>query len=233
MQVFYARDISGDFHILDETESKHTIRVLRMKKGDQVKLIDGKGNLYEAVIDSPDQKSCTIKIVSVTEGFEKRSYNLHIAISPLKNPDRFEWFVEKSVEIGIDEITPLICSNTEKEKIKEERLRSIIISAMKQSLKACLTKLNPPILFVDFVNNRHPGTRLIAHCHNVNRESVSHLYKKGEDATIMIGPEGDFTMTEVESALKYGFRPVHLGGSRLRTETAGVVACHSVYMLNY
>jgi 16S rRNA (uracil1498-N3)-methyltransferase len=233
MQVFYARDISDEFHTLDETESKHTIRVLRMKRGDQVKLIDGKGNLYEAVIENPDQKSCMIKIVSVTRGFEKRPYNLHIAISPLKNPDRFEWFVEKSVEIGIDEITPLICANTEKEKIKEDRLRNIIISAMKQSLKASLPQLNSPVLFHDFVKKSHSGTKLIAHCHNENRQSILQAYVKGDDAVIMIGPEGDFTPDEVGTALKSGFQAIHLGGSRLRTETAGVAACHSIYMLNY
>ena len=147
MQIFYAPDITGDTYTLDENESKHFIRVLRMTKGTSVRLIDGKGNLYEGIISNPDQKKCTIAITGIIKDFEKRNYRLHIAISPLKNPERFEWFIEKSVEIGIDEITPLICRNTEKPGIKTERINNLIISAMKQSLKATRTILNDPCQF--------------------------------------------------------------------------------------
>lgn len=233
MQVFYAPHISGDTHILDEKESRHIIRVLRMKKGTSVRLIDGKGKLYEGIITGTDQRKCVIKIVSVTENFEKRNYRLHIAISPLKNTERFEWFVEKSVEIGIDEITPLVCRNTEKPGIKADRNRNIIISAMKQSLKTRETILNEPCLFGDFLKRNTEGIVMLAHCSdNVDRKGIAEVYKKGEPAVIMIGPEGDFSIEETDMAVKKGIIPVHLGNSRLRTETAGVAACHSVYFIN-
>ncbi len=233
MQVFYAPDITGDTYILDDKESKHIIRVLRMKKGTSVRLIDGKGNLYEGAITDPDPKKCAIKIQSVTRNFEKRNYRLHVAISPLKNPERFEWFIEKSVEIGIDEITPLICRNTEKPGIKPERIRNLIISAMKQSLKAGNTILNTPCLFGEFVNNKHQGAKMLAHCdHNAERKGISEVYEKGNDAVILIGPEGDFSEEEINMGVSKGFIPVHLGNSRLRTETAGVAACHSIYFIN-
>jgi 16S rRNA (uracil1498-N3)-methyltransferase len=232
MQVFYAPGISGDLYTLDENESKHSVRVLRMKKGTQVRLIDGKGNLYECVITDPDPRKCTIRVESVIRSFEVRNYWLHIAISPLKNPERFEWFVEKSVEIGVDEITPLICRNTEKPGIKADRINSIIISAMKQSLKSMKTVLNPACSFSDFLKQEQKGIRMIAHCGNSERCPVSNVYSKGHDAVIMIGPEGDFSAEEVNLAAAGGFLPVHLGKSRLRTETAGISACHSVYFIN-
>ncbi len=233
MQVFYAPDVSGDTHILDEKESRHIIRVLRMKKGASVRLIDGKGNLYEGIITVADQKKCIVNIVSVTEDFEKRKYSLHIAISPLKNPERFEWFVEKSVEIGIDEITPLICRNTEKPGIKADRIRNIIISAMKQSLKTQVTILNVPCFFGDFLKRNTRGTAMLAHCNdNIKRKGIAEIYTRGEPAVIMIGPEGDFSEEETDMAVKKGIIPVHLGNSRLRTETAGVAACHSIYFIN-
>jgi 16S rRNA (uracil1498-N3)-methyltransferase len=233
MQIFYAPGIEGDTYILDEKESRHCIKVLRMTAGTIVKVIDGKGNLYEGVIDKPDPKKCGIILHSIIRDFEKRDYRLHIAVSPLKNPERFEWFVEKSVEIGIDEITPLICKNTEKQRIKPERINGIIISAMKQSLKAGITVLNEAAFFKDFIKKDFKEKRLIGHCSStVERNKIDHEYKKGEDAVIMIGPEGDFTNSEIASAIKYGFNPVHLGKSRLRTETAGVAACYSINFLN-
>jgi 16S rRNA (uracil1498-N3)-methyltransferase len=233
MQIFYAPDIKGNSYTLDENESKHCIRVLRMVKGTPVSLIDGKGNLYEGKIDLPDSKKCVISITHSIKDFEKRDYSLHIAISPLKNADRLEWFVEKSVEIGIDEITPLICRNTEKTGIKPERLNNLIISAMKQSLKATRTVLNEPCLFTDFVQGPLNGRLMIASCSDTyERKKVSEVYKKGENATILIGPEGDFSDEEIKKAITSGFKPVHLGHSRLRTETAGIAACHSIYFIN-
>jgi 16S rRNA (uracil1498-N3)-methyltransferase len=233
MQIFYAPDIKGDTYTLDENESKHLIRVLRMVRGDGVRLIDGKGNLYEAVINDPDQKKCTLKITGKTTEFEKRDYRLHIAISPLKNPERFEWFIEKSVEIGIDEITPLICRNTEKPGIKPGRISNLIVSAMKQSLKATLPILNEPINFKDFIRSNTGGIRLIAHCNDsIARNRIADVYTKKENVVILIGPEGDFTKEEIEAAAGIGFISVHLGSSRLRTETAGIAACHSIYFIN-
>jgi 16S rRNA (uracil1498-N3)-methyltransferase len=233
MQIFYAPDINGNTYILDKNESRHIVRVLRMTRGDDVRLIDGKGNLYEGIISDPDQNMCQIEITGKTIDFEKRNYRLHIAISPLKNPERFEWFVEKSVEVGIDEITPLICKNTEKPGIKSERINNLIISAMKQSLKATKTILNEPCHFKDFIIKNLEGIRMIAHCNDsTERNKIAGVYSRNADSIIMIGPEGDFSIEEIESAVRHGFLPVHLGSSRLRTETAGVAACHSIYFMN-
>jgi 16S rRNA (uracil1498-N3)-methyltransferase len=233
MQVFYAPDITGEYYTLDERESKHTVRVLRMVEGAEIKLIDGKGNLYEGVISNPDQRACKIRILNIIKGFEKRDYILHIAISPLKNPERFEWFVEKSVELGIDEITPVICHHTEKQGLKPERLNNIIVSAMKQSLKASSTKLNPACELSDFINSPHSGSIMIAHCNDeYERKAIGEIYLRGSNAVILIGPEGDFSEEEIVRAVKNGYIPVSLGKSRLRTETAGVAACHSIYFLN-
>jgi 16S rRNA (uracil1498-N3)-methyltransferase len=233
MQIFYAPDISGNSYQLDENESKHSIRVLRMKEGDPVKLIDGKGNLYHGIIAVADTKKCVISITGTTAGFEKRLYRLHIAISPLKNPERFEWFVEKSVEIGVDEITPMICRNSEKQVIKPERINNIMISAMKQSLKASKPVLNRLNTFDEIMLNTNSETRMIAHCNaSFPRNRIGDVCSRGQDALILIGPEGDFSRDEIERAIHCGFVPVHLGASRLRTETAGIAACHSIYFLN-
>jgi 16S rRNA (uracil1498-N3)-methyltransferase len=233
MQVFYAPGISGSTFTLDERESRHTVRVLRMKSGDQVRLIDGRGNLYEGIIAHPDQKKCVISINSVINNFETRNYRLHLAVSPLKNPDRYEWFVEKAVEIGVDEITPLISRNTEKQTVKPERLRSIIVSAMKQSLKANDTILNEVCQFSKIINQDHSGKMMIAHCNEkIHRMTIGDLYGKGDDVIILIGPEGDFSKDEINAAFEKGFSSVNLGTSRLRTETAGIAACHSIYFIN-
>lgn len=233
MQVFYAPDIDGKIHFLDENESKHIIKVLRMRAGMPVKLIDGKGNLYDGEIEDDNFKRCSIRITGITRDFEKKNYSLHIAISPLKNPERLEWFIEKSVEIGIDTITPLLCHNTEKQLVKITRLNSIIISAMKQSIKANRTQLNDPVMFSDFISSGHPGKKMIAHCNRLfERNKISDLYEKSEDAVILIGPEGDFSPDEIDLAIDKGFKGISLGNSRLRAETAGVAACHSVYFIN-
>jgi 16S rRNA (uracil1498-N3)-methyltransferase len=204
-----------------------------MSKGNEVRLIDGKGNLYEGIISDPNSKRCAITITGTIRNFEKRNYRLHIAISPLKNPERFEWFIEKSVEIGIDEITPLICKNSEKKIIKTERVNNLIISAMKQSLKSTKTILNTPCLFHDFIKMNHNGDCMIAHCNTeFSRNKISEVSSRGNDALIMIGPEGDFSEEEIIAAVSSEFKPVHLGQSRLRTETAGIAACHSIYFIN-
>jgi 16S rRNA (uracil1498-N3)-methyltransferase len=233
MQIFYAPDITGNDYTLDEKESNHCIKVLRMTKGTSVRLIDGKGSLYEAVIMSPDPRKCSLEITAVIKDFEARNYRLHIAISPLKNFERFEWFVEKSVEIGVDEITPLICCNTEKPGIKKERLNNLIISAMKQSLKSKLTKLNDLCLFHDFIRHKYEGSRMIAHCNSEpSKSKIGDVYPRNCDAVMLIGPEGDFSAEEIKTAVTAGFIPVHLGQSRLRSETAGIAGCYSIYYIN-
>lgn len=235
MQVFYAPEIATDSEVytLDENESRHVVRVLRMRAGAHVTLIDGRGNLFEGLILIADAKRCTIKITSARLDFEPRDYRLHIAISPIKNTERFEWFIEKAVEIGIDEVTPLICKNSEKITTKEERIRNIIVSAMKQSLKASNTILHEPCLFNDFVRSNQMGKTMIAHCFKEDkREKIGDIYQMHDDATILIGPEGDFTREEISFAQSQGYTPIHMGNSRLRTETAGVAACFSIYFIN-
>ena len=234
MQVFYAPEICGKEFILDKYESRHCVRVLRMRTGTPVNLIDGIGNLYEGIISVADQKACRIEIIKIITDFEKRPYNLHIGISPLKNTERFEWFVEKSVEIGVDEITPVICDNSERKSVKAERINNIIISAMKQSIKTFRTRLNHPVDFSDFVvKSADNGIRLIAHCNKgINRLPISSVYSAGKRAVILIGPEGDFNPREIEAAIESGFKSIQLGNSRLRSETAGIAACHSIYFMN-
>ena len=233
MNIFYSSAITGDTCVLDESESRHCIRVLRMREGSVVRITDGNGNIYEGVVSSADAKSCRIRITGIVYSDTTKDYTVHIAISPLKNHERLEWFTEKCVEIGLDELTPVICHNTEKEIIKPDRLNGIIVAAMKQSLKAFRPVLNNPVTFVDFVRKDFTGKKLIAHCKNdIERNSIGSLYLKGETVTILIGPEGDFTEAEINLAMVNGFQPVHLGKSRLRTETAGIAACHSVYFIN-
>jgi 16S rRNA (uracil1498-N3)-methyltransferase len=233
MQIFYVPGITGDRCVMDKNESAHCIRVLRMTKGQAVQLVDGKGNLFEGIIINPDPNSCEINITRITKNFERRGYRLHLAVSPLKNQTRLEWLVEKSVEIGVDEITPLICMLSEKPGVKSDRINNIIISAMKQSLKAYRTILNEPVLFEDFVAKEYNGLKMIAHCNQeYDRVKIDEIYNRKNNAVIMIGPEGDFTPQEVNMAINNGFRSINLGSARLRTETAGIAACHSIYFIN-
>jgi 16S rRNA (uracil1498-N3)-methyltransferase len=233
MQIFYVPGIKGSSCVMDENESRHCIRVLRMTKGDRLKLVDGFGNLYEGVINDPDPAGCGVTITGVSRDFEKRGYRMHIAISPVKNQERLEWFIEKSVEIGIDEITPLICRNTEKPGLKRERINNIIVSAMKQSIKAFRPVLNEPQTFDEFITSDISGIKMIAHCNPLHeRKKIDQVYEKNRDAVILIGPEGDFSDEELTLAIENGFNPVHFGTSRLRTETAGIAACCSVYFIN-
>lgn len=233
MQIFFSTEIKGNICRLDKKESRHCLRVLRLSAGSSVKVVDGNGNLIEGYISGPDPASCEITVTNIINNFESRSYRLHMAISPLKNSERFEWFIEKGVEIGIDEITPLICRNTEKPAIKTERINNIIISAMKQSIKAYKPLLNTATTFSDFISSDNPGVKMIATCNkNVARSDIGSVYTRGQEAVILIGPEGDFSDEEMELAAGIGYKPVHLGPSRLRTETAAIAACHSIYFMN-
>lgn len=230
MHLFYTPKISAHTHVLDEQESKHAIRVLRLKRGDEVILIDGHGGWYKARIEEDHHKACLLSITSKKENFKPLPYNLHIAISPTKNMDRFEWFLEKATEIGISRITPLICTRSERTKVKMDRLDRILVSAMKQSLKAYKPELSDPVKMENFINQSHNGTLAIAHCHAHERLSVRDL-DSSDQYTILIGPEGDFTNEELQAALGAGYKPLHLGASRLRTETAGVHVCSVISIL--
>ena len=228
MHLFYTPDITGNEYTLPEEESKHCVKVLRLEVGDEIFLIDGKGGFYQCEIIQAQLKRCEVRCIQKTENYGKRDYRLHIAIAPTKNIERIEWFLEKCTEIGIDEITPLLCDHSERKVIKEDRLEKVIISAMKQSLKAYLPKLNPMTEFSRFVKMNRDSLKCIAHCDEGHKNRLDELYTPHRNITILIGPEGDFSDKEIKLALEQDFKPITLGESRLRTETAGIVACHSI-----
>ena len=232
MQLFYVPNISGAEVILNETESKHAIRVLRLNEGDQIELIDGKGGFYRARITDANPKKCKLSIIDSQTEFGKKDFHLHIAIAPTKNIDRTEWFLEKCTEIGIDEITPLLSEHSERKVIKPERLEKILVSAMKQSVKAYLPKLNELTKLSDLLQQATETKKYIAHCIEGEKPHLKNVVKPGEKVLILIGPEGDFSPEEVNLALQSGFKAISLGDARLRTETAGVVACHIVNLAN-
>jgi 16S rRNA (uracil1498-N3)-methyltransferase len=234
MNIFYAPDILLPDVTLSPEESAHCIRVLRLGAGAKVQLIDGKGGYYNAVVTLPDAKHCRLSVTETIESRAPRMYSVHIAIAPTKNMDRFEWFIEKSVEIGIDIITPLLCHHSERRVLKTDRLEKLIIATMKQAIIPGKPVLNELTSFKDFVGSiAHPGTnRFIAHCEETERETLQKVCRAGQDAVVMIGPEGDFSPEEVLSAINHGLVPVSLGRNRLRTETAGVVACNMINCLN-
>ena len=230
MNLFYTPLIQGDTHLLEEPESKHAIRVLRLTRGDRVVLVDGKGGWYEAEIKEDHPKRCLLGIVARKENYQPMGYSLHLAVAPTKNMERFEWFLEKSTEIGISEITPILCMRSERRQVKMDRLERILIAAMKQSLKAYKPVIHPPISFEEFIQLDHQGTRGIAACFGSERVGIGQLGREGP-FTLMVGPEGDFTGQEVEGAVQSGFTPFHLGSSRLRTETAAVYIAAAVSIL--
>jgi 16S rRNA (uracil1498-N3)-methyltransferase len=232
MNLFYAPGINAEYYTLPKEESKHIVKVLRKNEGDVVHFTDGNGWFYETRIISASQNRCEVQILKKTEGGDKRNYYLHIAIAPTKNNDRLEWFLEKSTEIGIDEITPIICEQSERKLVKPERLVRVITSAVKQSLKSFHPKLNNQFKFKAFLEQDFNGQKFIAYIDKDVRLELSKAYKEGENALVLIGPEGDFRPEEVEFAKQKGFVPISLGKSRLRTETAGVVACHTINLLN-
>jgi 16S rRNA (uracil1498-N3)-methyltransferase len=232
MHIFYTPDISGKTYTLDETESKHCVRVLRLAKGDEITLVNGHGGLFTAEIEDPNPKRCMVKVIQEQLDFGKRNFNVHVAIAPTKNIERTEWFLEKATEIGISRVTPLLCRHSERKEIKNERLEKVMVSAMKQSLKAYLPQLDELTKFNDFIRQPFSGQKFMAHCEEQYWELLKNAVKSGENYLILIGPEGDFSSEEIELALKAGFEPVSLGESRLRTETAGVVACHTFNLLN-
>jgi 16S rRNA (uracil1498-N3)-methyltransferase len=226
MQLFYLENPENEI-ILSAEESKHATKVLRKKEGDVLNFTDGKGYFYKAEITVADTRKCRLKLVSTEQKEKQHNYHLHIAIAPTKNMDRFEWFLEKATEIGIDEITPIICRRSERKVIKTERCNRILLSAMKQSLKFHLPKLNEAISLNDFIKQDFEGTKYIAHCEEGNKTELKEN-KKEKRILILIGPEGDFSATEIEMALQNQFKAVSLGTSRMRTETAGIIAAHTI-----
>lgn len=232
MHLFYTPDIKSTIYQLSEEESKHCIRVLRLKAGDKVNLIDGNGGYYLAEIINDHPKRTELHIVEAKQEYAKRNHYLHIAVAPTKNIDRFEWFLEKATEIGIDEITPIICERSERKEVKTDRSNKIITTAIKQSLKAYHPLLNPQQPFKDFISNAKASTKYIAHCEENKKFELQNGFKKKQNYLVLIGPEGDFSRSEIELALQNGFVPITLGESRLRTETAALQACFEINYLN-
>lgn len=234
MHLFYTPDIAGNIYTLSEQESKHCTRVLRLRIGEHIRLISGKGGLFVAEIVDDNPKACTIKVIESVLQYGKRNHHLHLAVAPTKNIERYEWFLEKATEIGIEEITPIECEHSERSIIKPERLLKIVVAAMKQSLKAYLPQLNNLQSFNAIVNQPFKGQKFIAHCRETTapKQALKVAYSPPGDVLLLIGPEGDFSLREIALAIDNGFVEITLGASRLRTETAALVACHTVNLLN-
>ncbi len=232
MVLFFSNTIDDNLIRLDEDESRHCIRVLRLGKNDNIHITDGKGNLYEACISDTASGKVTASILKTIASPSPGGFSLHVAIAPTKNSERLEWFLEKSTEIGITEITPVFCTHSERNRVNHDRLNKILISAVKQSLKTRLPRLNEAVAFKDLVSRPFQGIKLIASCLSGNELEIQQAYIKGSDVVVLIGPEGDFSEIEIETAINAGFVPVSLGESRLRTETAGVYVTAVVNLLN-
>lgn len=229
--IFYAPDILQN-NELPQEESSHCVRVLRKKEGDSIFITDGKGHFFDAIIVSAHAKHCIVDITETINQSKTWSCHIQIACAPTKNIDRFEWFAEKATEIGIDRITPLLVSHSERKELKNHRVEKILVSAMKQSQKALLPMLDEMQTLTSFVKQPFDGRKFIAHCYEGNKPLLNKAYNKNENVLILIGPEGDFSEQEVNMAIENGFEPISLGDSRLRTETAALVACHTIHVLN-
>ena len=236
MVLFHSRDIEGNICRLDHDESGHCIKVLRHRCGDEISVIDGSGTLYHCRIMSDSHKGVEAAILSKEEGWGGHPYHLHMAVCPTKNNDRYEWFAEKACEIGFDRLSPIIGEHSEKRVLKTERVGKVLVSAAKQSLKAAVPEIDEPVSVKEFIKSQSDTEvlRLIAYCfedERVPRRSIKEVLDgyQGKDIIVMIGPEGDFSKAEAELALENGFIPVHLGSSRLRTETAALTAVSAAY----
>lgn len=235
MLLFYTPDIHDSHRqfVLSEEESKHAIRVLRLGVGGEIHLVNGVGDLFKARIIDAHPKRTTLDILEVQKEYEKPSYHLHIAVAPTKNIDRLEWFLEKATEVGIQEITPLICEHSERKEVKLERLNKVVVAAMKQSLKAYLPQINEAIPFPKFLQQQHEDVqKAIAHCVDTEKKYLNTVCQPKGKYLILIGPEGDFSPMEIQRALDMGFQPISLGNARLRTETAALAATLEIALLN-
>lgn len=229
---FYAPDIAQS-GMLPESDSGHCVRVLRMRAGDSIEVVDGSGNLYHCVLTDADPRGASVEIRSCESLTKSWEGMITIAIAPPKNADRMEWLVEKLVEIGVDRIVPLRCEHSERKSVNVERLRKIAVSAMKQSLKARCPEIPDTVPYDKFIEETPEGDRYIAYCDkNIPRQLLSRLYRAGSDTCILIGPEGDFSPREIRQALDSGWQPVSLGDERLRTETAALVACNTCHIIS-
>lgn len=229
--MFYAPDIALTPELPQE-EAQHCARVLRLKTGDLITVTDGKGMFYQAILTEAHPKRCRLRIVERREQKPLWRFHVHIAVAPVKNTDRMEWFVEKATEIGINKITCLRCRYSERREINMQRLHKIAVSAMKQSQQAWLPDICTIVDFHALIASVQEDCRMIGHCAGGERRRIGEVYRTGESALILIGPEGDFSADEIAAALAAGFHPVSLGENRLRTETAALAACHTIHVLN-
>lgn len=230
MHTFFAPDLAGTTYTLPEDESKHAVRVLRLTTGDEVELLDGRGGRYSAAVADANPKRCQLRITH-HETAPPRPYFTHVAVAPTKNLDRMEWFVEKAVEIGVERISFLRCARSERRELKLERLEKIAISALKQSGQAWLPQLDELTDYTQFVAQVDPATTFIAHLEEGERTALTQVAAQGPGCCVLIGPEGDFTPAEISLAMSRGIRPVTLGASRLRTETAALAAVFTVHLV--
>lgn len=232
MNLFFSTEIDEHSIILNEDEAKHCTKVLRKTVGDEIHVIDGCGNLYVARIDSVGKRDCVCSVVSRQEHFGGHNYYVRMCVAPTKNIDRFEFFVEKAVEIGVDEIVPVCSENSERKVLKLDRVERIVLSAMKQSYKATMPKLMEMTDIKQIISADYQGKKCIAHCEEQQKSLLRDEIEKGGEITILIGPEGDFSVSEIELAKKHNWIPISLGDSRLRTETAAIAAVHTVEVMN-
>lgn len=232
MQLFYNPYFTLSAPFLPEEEARHCIKVMRLGPGDTIQVTDGRGNLFTAQIASTDIKKCRLTVTATQAEFGKRPYYIHLAIAPTKNADRTEWLVEKCVELGIDEISFIACERSERRVFKTDRLEKIAISAMKQSLKAYMPLIHEVVPFRQFIEKTVDGQKFIAHLEEGRRELLQKAAARHNTYCLLIGPEGDFSPGEISMAIEKGYLPVSLGESRLRTETAGMAACHILHLIN-
>jgi len=232
MELFYTDQPVNDLIIPGPEESKHLVKVLRHKLGDTIWFTNGKGDLVKTIIERADPKNCTLKVISVEREFGKRSYTIHVAVAPTKNTDRLEWFAEKATELGIDEITPIICEHSERRIIKTDRLQKILVAAMKQSVKTYLPVLNEAATFNEFIGMSSGAKRFICTMGAGEDSLLKVKYERGKDVIIIVGPEGDFSEKEILAAKENQIEVVSLGQSRLRTETAALMAVATIHIVN-
>ncbi|KAA5547945.1 16S rRNA (uracil(1498)-N(3))-methyltransferase [Adhaeribacter rhizoryzae] len=230
MHLFYTPILHEQTVILPEEESKHAIKVLRLVKGNFVNLVDGSGGFYKATIEQDNPKKCVLRIVETVKQFGYRPFHIHVAVAPTKNIDRIEWFLEKATEIGVNQISFLLCERSERKQVNLDRLEKVVVSAMKQSVKAYKPVLTDIIPFKEFIKNIQPDNTYIAHLEEHDRTPL-HRINLRDSACVLIGPEGDFSPAEIKLAYEKNIKPITLGNSRLRTETAALVACHTLNLL--
>lgn len=231
MNLYYEPNIGFPVTVLSESESNHCVKVMRQVTGDKILVTNGLGKIYKAEISVSHHKHCEVEILEEFAEMPRRNYKLHMAVAPTKSFDRYEWMLEKLVEIGVDEITPILCEKSERDKINTERCRKVLISAMKQCRSGLLPHMNEGVQFSKFIKTLEPQNALIAHCFEAEKSNLTQIQAANSSITILIGPEGDFSLTEVEKANAQGIKALDLGNSRLRTETAALYAAAGLKVL--